>query len=437
MITKLFEPKIQTKKLEIFDKTKNKVSPLDVGERKVGGTSPYISINDVAFFDDSIHFFELSINAFLPKITTTINDIGAQLQTSALILDTIISVFISSDNTDYKGIRQDYRVISCIQHGSEFTIEAILEIPDLFVDVVDGFDGSVIEYLKKIAKKLNLGFASNVSSTNDVMYHICPNISYFELINSELLAVSYIDSKSFFRCFIDQYYYMNFVEVNSLIKKEYEMVEGSQVPMGDEHGFDKERFESKIYISNNKTHGSLATYLEKHEQRNSAGLIGVFDGHRTNLMVFDKDTNTFKQVYIETTTSEGISDNDIVMKGSVDDDHTKNTRNIHIGSMFLDNIHENYYVSQVMNKNNNNEIQKASLEIELKGIEFSLTNFLQIPIEIISSDNSYTDFDDDVEENGVNRALSGMYVISNLRYCYKYGRNFMKSTMIRREYTKN
>lgn len=215
------------------------------------------------------------------------------------------------------------------------------------------------------------------------------------------------------------------------------MVDGSQVSIGGEHGFDKERFASKIYISNSKTHGFLNTFLEKCEQRNSAGLVGIFDGHRTNIMSFDKNTNTFKETYVETTTTDGISDNDVVMKGDVDEDHTKNIRNIHVGGMFLDNVHENYYIAQIMNRTNNNEIIKSSLEISLKGVEFSITNYMKIPVEIISYDQSYNDFDTNVEEKGVNRALSGMYVISNLRYCYKDKHNFMKATMIRREYSKN
>ena len=438
IIRKIFEPTIEVKNLEILNKASDKSRSDDIGERKIGSTSPYLIIRDMQFFDDSVISFELSTEKFLPRVIATISDVNSRLNTDALPLDDILSVYIKSDNKDFKGIRQDYRIINFHKRGNDYVVEAILEVKGLWVDRIKGFDGTSFEFLKIIAKELKLGFSSNLEATNDKMYHICPNINYHDFINNELMNVCYLDNKSFFICYIDQFYYLNVVEVNRLVKRDWDISESSSVYIGEEHSIDKTREVGNQYISNHPRMGGKPAFLIEYDINNRAGRSGIKNGYKTNLIYYDKNNEKYDEFFIETITTDGITDNDIVIKGEIDENHLENTRDISLGSYFQDNVHKNYYVAKVMNNYNSEELAKVNLPIEIAGIDFGLYNYQSIPLEIMVKDQSYVDLDQRNEEEGLNKALSGMYIITGLKYLYDKDdrRFFQKMVLKRREYKK-
>ena len=438
IIRKIFEPTIEVKNLEILNKASDKSRSDDIGERKIGSTSPYLIIRDMQFFDDSVISFELSTEKFLPRVIATISDVNSRLNTDALPLDDILSVYIKSDNKDFKGIRQDYRIINFHKRGNDYVVEAILEVKGLWVDRIKGFEGTSFEFLKVIAKELKLGFSSNLEATNDKMYHICPNINYHDFINNELMNVCYLDNKSFFICYIDQFYYLNVVEVNRLVKRDWDISESSSVYIGEEHSIDKTREVGNQYISNHPRMGGKPAFLIEYDINNRAGRSGIKNGYKTNLIYYDKNNEKYDEFFIETITTDGITDNDIVIKGEIDENHLENTRDISLGSYFQDNVHKNYYVAKVMNNYNSEELAKVNLPIEIAGIDFGLYNYQSIPLEIMVKDQSYVDLDQRNEEEGLNKALSGMYIITGLKYLYDKDdrRFFQKMVLKRREYKK-
>lgn len=417
-IIKITEPTIKTKKIEFdlqYDDSGNK---LDVAGEKLGLSSPYITINTLAFWDSSILEFSLDTSGFLPKVMFTIGDINHSLSNEFLPIDDIACVFIRSDNTDFFSVRQDFKITSFVKIAdSVYSVEGILHIPKMFNDEIFGHKGTSFACLKEIAGLLGLGFASNIQDTNDSMYHVCCNDNFKEFISSEILGYIYKDDKSFFTCYVDQWYYLNLVEINCLFKKDVELDQTSWVAASStELHKEKEKNIELLFLSNLPDSDGRANFIEDYEIINNGGMKSIKNGYRQNIIYYDKDKKKHEQYFIESLTTEGIDADDRVMKGERNEDHTKNTRNIHFESLFLDNAHKDYFFAKAFNKLNIDEINKFKVRFELKGINFGLMNYMIIPIHISNQNRLYEDINGGTD---VNVSLSGNYVITGM--CYEYG----------------
>lgn len=424
IIRKFFEPTIEVKKIEILNREESDGRATDVGEDKAGSSSPYIVINDLAFFDSNITDFTLSTEKLLPTIKVTLNDISDGMKNEFLPLDDILSLFLKSDNDDFKGVRQDYRITSLVSTGSKFFLEATLELPEFWVDRIEGFDGSIHSYLQQIAKNMNLGFASNVDNTNDAMYHICPNVSYKELIMNELMKSVYSDFDSFYHIYVDEHYYLNLVEINSLFQTEIEAELESTVDSNYEITFANEKYAEENYASNHQARAANANYIFDYKIINNAGKSRNRSGYRQVINRYNKSIQDYEEVFVESTITKNIGAEMKVLKGEELEDHTTNIRVNRVGTYFPDNVHDNYYEAKIGNSINKEEISKLNLAITYLGTDFSLTNFKKIPVEIMTQDQNYHDMDYDTNEKGVNQSLSGMYVVTGLKY--RYGNRGLK-----------
>ena len=415
-IIKILEPTIKTKPIE-FSPQYVDGQKIDSAGEKLGMSSPYIAINTLAFWDTSILKFDLTTDNFLPKCSFIIHDINKGLSNEFMPIDDIACVFIRSDNTDFSSIRLDFKIIS-FQKISEdvYSIDSILYIPNLFNDEIFGHKGTSFSCLKKIAEVLGLGFASNIQDTNDSMYHICSNINYKDFICDEVMSYIYKDDKSFFICYIDQWYYLTLVEANSLFKKDIELNQSSFVNGGAELHKEKDKFIELLFLSNLPESDGRPNFINKYEIMNEGGTKAIMNGYRQNVIYYDKDNKNHEQYFVEALTTEGIDADDRVIKGERNEDYTKNIRNIHFESFFLENCHENYCFAKVFNKLNLQEIDKFKVRFYMSGVNFGLMNYMIIPIHISNNDRVYADINGD--NNDVSIPLSGNYIISGMNYSY-------------------
>lgn len=417
-IIKILEPTIKTKPIEFAPQYDNDGRKMDVAGEKLGLSSPYITINTLAFWDTSISEFLMDTSGFLPKVTFTIFDINQRLTNEFLPIDDIACIFIRSDNTDFSSVRQDFKITSFSKvYDDVYSVEAILHIPNLFNDEIYGHKGTSFSCLKEIASLLGLGFASNIQDTNDSMYHICSNDNFKEFITNDILSYIYKDDRSFFVCYIDQWYYLNLIEVNCLLKKEIELNQTSWVAgASTELHKEKEKNIESLFLSNLPDSDGRANFVNDYEIINIGGMKSIKNGYRQNVIYYDKDKKSHQQYFIESLTTEGIDADDRVIKGERNEDHTKNTRNIHFESLFLDNAHENYFFAKAFNRLNVEEINKFKVKFDMNGINFGLMNYMVIPIHISNNSEVYGD----LEGGGVdvNVPLSGNYIITSMMYEY-------------------
>lgn len=422
-IIKILRPTIRTKPMEFPSQYDDNGNKMDVANEKLGLSSPFITINTLEFWDSSILEFILDTDGFLPKAIFTIHDINKSLVNEFLPIDDLACIFIRSDNTDFSSIRQDFKITSFTKITEDvYSVESILHIPNLFNDEIYGHKGTSFSCLKEIANILGLGFASNIQDTNDSMYHICANDNFKEFITNEISSYIYKDDRSFFICFIDQWYYLNLVEVNCLMKKEINLEESSWVAGATtELNGEKRKNTELLFFSNLPDSEGRANFIMDYEIINDSGRRSIKSGYRQNLMYYDKDNKKHEQYFIESLTTEGIDSDDRVIKGERNEDHTKNTRNIHFESLFLENAHENYFHAKAFNKLNIEEINKFKVRFDINGVNFAISNYMVIPIHLSNNSQLYADINGD--NNDTNVSLSGNYIITGMKYEYQLANN--------------
>ena len=418
-------------------------------ERRSGSYYPMIDINGLQFARQHIVSFNLFIGEdFLPTINCSLREVGQNFINKFFPLDgEVISVLIRSLNKDLKPIRQDYRILSVepsIGNDGQntYSISAVLDVPQLFVDKIKDFPSmSSIDTLKAIAKELGLGFATNVTSVDDIMTRICPNTDYLDFINNDVLSGAYANDDSFFACYIDQHYYLNFVEVNELIKTETdpELTTITDVTV-DHVGADQEKdpVVKRFLLTNNAQENFTANKIDGYSLKSISGEVSLYIGYRAFLHYYDKKNESSKDVFIETLTDPSATTDTVLLKGRDDEDHTKQIRSIHFGNLHTDNVHKNYYVAKVQNIMNEMDLKKINLTVRLPDFNPNLTMFKIVPVLIANYDRSYSDENSPPGKPSINFLASGTFIVTSLVYNYDPALMTIHTTSVlaKREYIK-
>ena len=437
------------------DGTETKFSKL------AGAISPFVVINGISFGYEFINKLEINITGFLPKITISINEQAGMFISKAYPKDgDVVNVYIRSESKDFKSIRQDYRILDVISPVSRdnthetniFTITAILNLPDIFVDKIRSFPMTSFDALQKVAKELKLGFATNETTTNDSMTWICPYIPYIDFIQNDLMSAAYKDDNSFYVCFIDQYYYLNFIQVNDmlvhgktmdvsrvnkLLGTDYHMDGGSEISSEMED----------LFLTNSKSSGATPNQITGYTPINGSGIVSLKNGYRTFLQYYDKDEADFSQYFMETLNTPESADK-IILKGRESEDHTQQVKTVRFGYQFGDNVHENYHHAKLQNNYNNSELKKLGLICNLAGVNPLIYRNMIIPVIIVTSKGSDLNriatkeedtLSSELENNMTfDKFLSGWYTISGIKFIYTRAggiSNFYSHVILaRREY---
>lgn len=435
-ILRISKPTILTKAIE-FSPQYVEGKKEDIAGEKLGASSPYIEINTMAFWDDSILKFSLDTSGFAPRFTATVVDTNQYLVNQFMPVDDVASVYIRSDNVDYESVRQDFRITSFYKVSDDiYFVEGILHVPNLYTETIKSYKGTSFSVLKELAESYGLGFASNIQDTSDDMYHLCHNMSPKSFIENEILNYIYLDDNSFFLCYIDQFYYLTLIEINSLLRTDIEMDFTTFTSIGGEGHDEKERFTHQLFLSNTSVSDGKPNKIESYSIANVGGRRGIRDGYRQNIIYYDKDRRESIQYFVESLTTDGIDVDDRVVKGERNEDHTENIRNNVFDTLFSDNAHANYFFSKVFNKINVNEIGKVATIFNMNGVDFALSNYMTVPVLITNLTNMSKDLDEDGDTTNV--TLSGNYIITGMCYTFDQDSPYIRLSFLgkRREIRK-
>jgi len=420
----------------------------------MGSYFPAININGFLFHGDGIINVEIDVLNFLPTITITVREQGGLFGSQHYPTDgDIIKLYIKSKNTDFKPIRQNYRILNieptlADKDGMKniYTMFGVLDLPDISTDKIKAFpDMLSIDVLMEIAKELGLGFATNETETDDRMTWICSNVDYMDFIQNDVVAGSYKNDESFFTVFIDEHYYLNFVEVNSLIVHEldfpvetiHNLSQTSHLPDDDD---DPIKEEGEFFLSNSKVVASTPNQITAYAPINNSGNEFMDNGYRTYLQYYDKTNDEFIDEFLETLTSPDTNDSMIVQKGKDREDHTTMLRSVYAGDQFNANVHPNYYFAKIQNSYNLSELKKLGLRIHLAGINTNIYRYKICPVVIIAVQNDFLKDEikeDENEEFAIDMFFSGYYVARGLRYVYSSGKFQSQILASKREYNKS
>jgi len=455
-IIALLDPKIELKELSVAnteDKEINADSVTTKVSKSAGSLSPTIGINDMIFNEQAIDSFKLSVEGFLPVVNFTIKDYSGLFTSKTYPKDgDLVMVYMRSLNKDFKPIRQDFRIYDVqsveLVNDTNFqrkahTITAILEVPEIYNELCKSYKGTSFETLNKIAEELKLGYASNVKSTVDEMTRIMTFDSHRSFIK-EITESSYKDESSFFTAFIDQYYFLNFIELNSrfVLDKEVETSTVHDIMTGDMYKNDgpndipTKKF--PLLLTNHPNAITTPQYITKLNPFNDTGTVWLDHGYRNNLMLYDKDKKEKQQYYLETLNTEGSQDKKL-LKGREDEDHLSFQKYTYLGQQQNSNVHKNYVHAVINNRLNIDEIGKMGLMVELPNINPNIYRYQIIPVILFKYDSDYLKQTDNkyLSDNNLgiyDKEMSGYYVISDIYYIYNKSTFSMKIKLLRREW---
>lgn len=218
MLNKITHPTLVAK--DIMLRT-NKDENTEEIEKFVGKSYPLIRILDRTVDQLDIRNFSYRIGSdLLPEINLALEDESMRWREALKTnLDTI-TVYISN-NIDGTFSKQEYIIsnMSSSPDDPSVTITAMLYVPEFFKRSQRFLTGTSVDALKTICTEVGLGLATNITPADD-MTRIQDNCTNLDFIRN---IIATADNQAV-HCFIDQWSYLNFVDVRKAIETEDEMI---------------------------------------------------------------------------------------------------------------------------------------------------------------------------------------------------------------------
>lgn len=423
-------------------------TPLTSTENKfkqAGALWPVVEINKHQFNENEIDHFYLDETGFMPRVRigVTISD-GIFMSKYFPKDGDPMSVFIRSKTDEFKPIRCDFEITlvnafpSKSESGDvqEFTIEGVLRIPGIFAEWCKTYkDKTSYDAIIDVCNELKVGFASNETSTSDKQTWLNPFDTYEKFLNDITMA-SYKDDDSFFKSYFDHYYYLNFVNMNNQFSDEFELEDAIEtMTFSDDFFKDKiiEKIDTKIMLSNNNNMRATGNYIKGYTLINKAGQVVIDNGYRRSLQYYDTHVSTTSpkekyQSYKIQALSTKNTDNKILLKGRTKEDFFFNHQKYKwMGTQYGlpdGNCHDNYFHAIVQNRQNNEEIEKMMLRVNLGKYNFNLYRGQRVPVLILnvaSTSRQKQTADDEQSTNdtmSLDKFLSGYYTIYGMTYSW-------------------
>lgn len=470
---------------------------------------PYINVNGYKVqVEKQLRDFELRLTGIAPHCDFTFEDTYGDFKNKYYPRDLgTFSIYIASpgDKQKYKPIHIDFIITSIFDNSddnvgvfgeeeacTEYSLSGIINIPKLILHNSNCIEDTSFKTLLKIASDCELGFASNIESTNDKQKWLNANDDYEDYIQT-ITNHSYINDECFMDSFIDQFYTLNFVEVDRLFtqegkkdeikdttvysksmfrdsadKKSDQVNDEDTTPdessLGEKSNYEKETY---YHITNSLDDidwtDSISTFSPITNSSNS-----IYDGYKKYVQYYDINNQEFVSEYVDglnhnTPGMLAINKGQII-NGKVEDDLLNKLRTYtYYGSQDNDNVHKNYYWALQQNNFNIDQSSKSGLNVTLFMYNPSIQRYSRIWVDIYNQ-NTYTQEElknesgDDDSKNAkiksevtppdnsdsentdsikavLNESLSGWYVVQDIVLSYDYPNHRLTEqlTLLRRE----
>jgi len=463
MITVKDRPSIKLKDIN-FDLVKegNKSTKMDEFSKDIGRV-PYLEIGNLNIQSDQMILLELYNDQFLPRVYVQFRDTSGQLIDPLFpIDDTILKVFIQPDSEVLMPIRMDFKItdINPIKSKSGdnydiiFGLSGILSVDYLYNSFFISHEDTSFNVLKKLASEAGLGFATNIGDTDDKMVWINPADQYLEYIQN-IIKHSYKSQESFMFAYVDFYYNLNYVDIETALSEDIE----DQLGMNsNSYFFDTQKHEestTELILTNHPDRSGSNVYIDKFNILNKSTAVNLEIGYLYYLSYYDTNGNTLYKLILDNISTPGKDNNSIIMKGGIGEisDMQLNSANgEYVSSIDVDNAHEYYLYAMKHNENNLKFLQKVKLKITLNKTNFNLYRFQKLKVNFYKT-SQLTEKDVKVQttepvnkkrieekqgiiadEDKLNQRLSGDWLITAISYSYnKTGGFEQEVTLVKRE----
>lgn len=446
-------------------------------EDTLGVQYPMIRINEYIFSKEEIINMTIDSNSFLPKITLVVSCIGSKFINSELPKDgDIISVFIQTGNDVLKPIRNDYVITSVFggEGTSNMSAKSITLYGELFIPYLKSaklshsFVGTSYECLQDIAKKLGLGFASNETGTDDKQIWFNGTQKFNKYIET-VVTHAWKDDNSFFSCWIDVFYNLNFVNVNKMLLRPEEKIDYA-VSIGSVTGTEETNINKstdnirpsyKIF-TNAPSAKSTGFYIKNWKPKNKASAITFRAGSKLHSQFYVHNNNYYNDsnkkicndITLEPLYDEKKTKTHILLRGrsTSNPKYTKdgfNQANYSYPEIYVNytwmgiqdtisnpdddvmkwdgNHHRNYYLAKSFNWLNLLELDKLNIDIEVTHLNSNVIKGDKLPIIILFNNLFESSQTKNVELDPnriINSFYSGWYYVKG--FTIEYDKNAQK-----------
>lgn len=423
MIKNVSEPKISVYAIEI---------PLSNGSQEIStddvtnlGKVPLVWYNGIIINPKIISSFYLDTNGFLPRLRMFFSDPLDILDSDGFALDnTIISIFLDSRTKDsgsvsaLRPIRMDFKIVdfSYSEGDQLFYIQGLPDVDGLFLQNIQSFSKSTsLNTLKELASKLKLGFNTNITTTDDVMNWINPGIENYKFIQ-DVTDKSFRDESSFFTSFIDYYYNLNFIEVETELKENINELKGVLTALVSSSETDTQVVDYLYLVNDSYASSPYNIVFEDYKIDNKSTKVSLKNGYRTELFYYDKTGNwknnagTDLKFTLETNTDgKGIILKSFPNDTKSDGFFQTNIKKEYLPPIDIDNTHMHYNYASLLNNYNLEEVKKVTITLTMKQPNFNFVKYQKVKVLI---------FETSLGQSLLNKRLSGGWLITAINYRY-------------------
>jgi hypothetical protein len=350
--------------------------------------------------------------------------------------DTIISIFIKAPSENLMPVRMDFKVTefnpvknAVNNEDVVYTLEGILDVNGLYHSPYWAKNDTSFNTLKELSTLIGLGFATNIQNTNDKMTWINPSDINLDFIKATTM-LSYKDDESFIWSYVDFYYNLNYIDIETQFGDSTKGLEGIN---SNKYLIDNADNTTPLFLTNHPdSHGS-SIFISKYNIVNSSTKTNLDIGYNYFIKYYNTIEQDLSGFVLDTISTSG-DNGDIVLKSNnssgnnADSLYQQNVTNDYYGRVDIDNIHKNFYYSLVQNERNMKYFQKIKMKVVLSSPNFNLYRFQMINVKIyklqeLDSKTRITPPDGrdklagvNIYEDKLNKRLSGNWMISGINY---------------------
>lgn len=415
--------------------------------------TPIVKINDYIVMSNSILNLEIDCNYMIPTISVTFYDLDDSFSTRNFPKDGDVLCFYmgaGDGEKTFKPIRADFNIKNITNLSSDinklYKIYGELNIDYLYNENCSYYkDMTSYDALLKIASELKIGFASNIENTDDKQTWLNCYNSKRDLIEN-ITRSSYKDEISFFTSYIDLYYYLNYVECNSIFNdSDNDTGDETTAPISKVSNsftdlkiykkysdIDDDSVENYDYLTNDPSMLNNDTFISSYGVVSNSNNIKDMIGYKAYLNYYDMNNEEYIQEFITPITSEGSKLEPVNKPTKNINEIENNTRTNWLGIQ-SDNVHANYKHSLMNNKINVSEFDKYGLEVTLPVFNPRIIKMQKIYCKIYNKDPNKRWEEltqeqieqevakDDPKYHLVDKKLTGWYVVTGYKFVFNDG----------------
>lgn len=460
MILQKLEPKIAPPSINVYDfeseTSPNKLRKPDLTgyAKELGRRAPLVVVGNLRLDPSDVVSMEVYQSGMIPTIHLSfVDSTGSFTSISYPKTNPIVTAYVAKTHQKLKSFCQTFLItdihsMRLDEFSVRYDLYGELYVPNLNGNFIKSYSNkSSAETLLTVAKELGLGFATNDDSTNDKMTWINPNLNYKSFIQS-VVDRAYKNDSTFFDCFIDRYYVLNFVNVEKQFRR------GGDIDLGFSGNYqgylELDRTNTSVDSTSTEepvplvlTNSTAIPYgselrITSYTLTGENGAILKNSGFRKRVFVYKHgQQNPVLNWFVEPLSNQDDPAGPVHQTPVLAD--FVNTETVKWMGSDYGNTHLNYKFAKLINHHNKLETEKNTLIVELNGFNQAVVRGGKVEVRIYGTrmkainDNRLQEdkqkVNDDTRNNDIgnirpsnpeilDRYLSDSYYVKEIEYMY-------------------